>query len=135
MSSLAMKRAVATALAGAALASAIGATGASARPVEQFIPSSAGATAESPSLPPPPSSIAASAGKAYEGLRSPGQPVAQPTGEPQPVVDEPTSPSGFDLLSAAIGVAAGAGFVIVLLAAGGLARRRPLTRKHGTIGA
>jgi hypothetical protein len=132
MSSLAMKRAMATALAGAAIASAIGATGASARPVEQFVPGSAGATAESRSVPPPASSIAAPAGKAYEELRSPGQ---QPTGEPQPVVDEPSSPSGFDLLSAAIGAAAGAGLAIVLLAAGGLARRRPLTRRHGTIGA
>jgi hypothetical protein len=135
MSSLAMKRAVATALAGATIASAIGATGASARPVEQFVPGSGGATAESPSVPPPPSSIAAPAGKAYEELRSPGQPVAQPTGDPQPVVAEPTSSSGFDLPSAAIGAATGAGLVIVLLAAGGLARRRPLTRRHGTIGA
>ena len=127
MSSLAMKRAMATALAGAAIASAIGATGASARPVEQFVPGAAGGTVESPSVPPPPSSIAAPAGKAYEELRSPRQPVAQPTGEPQPVVDEPSSPSGFDLPSAAVGAATGAGIVIVLLAAGGLARRRPLT--------
>lgn len=135
MSSLAMKRALATALAGAAIASGIGASAASARPVEQFITGSAGATAESPSVPPPASSIAAPAGNAYEELRSPGQPVARPTGEPQPVVGEPTSPSGFDLPSAAIGATIGAGLVIVLLAAGGPARRRPLTRRHGTIGA
>jgi hypothetical protein len=135
MSSLAMKRAVATALAGASIACAIAATPASAGPVEQFIPGSAGATVESPSLPPPPSSIAAPAGKAYEELRSPGQPVAQPTGAPQAVIEEPSSPSGFDLPSAAIGAATGAGLVIVLLAAGGLARRRPPTRRHGAIGA
>ena len=127
MSSLAMKRAMATALAGAAIACATGATGASAGPVEQFIPGSAGATAESPSVPPPPSSIAATAGKAYDGLRSPGEPVAQSTDAPQTVVDEPSSPSGFDLPSAVIGAATGAGILIVLLAAGGLARRRPLT--------
>ena len=127
MSSLAMKRAVAMALAGATIASAIAATPASARPVEQFIPASAGGTVQSPSDSPPPSSIAATAGKAYDELRSPGQPVAQSTDAPQPVVDEPSSPSGFDLPSAAVGAATGAGIVIVLLAAGGLARRRPLT--------
>jgi hypothetical protein len=135
MSSLAMKRVVATALAGTAIASAIGATAASARPMEQFMPGASGNSVDSPSVPPPPSSIAAPAGRAYEELRAPDQPAAQPTAVPKPVVAEPSSPSGFDLASAAIGAATGAGLVIVLLAAGGLARRRPLTRRHGTIGA
>lgn len=114
MSSLAMKRVVATALAGATMASAIGAVAASA------------ATPEPARVPPPPSSIAAPAGEAYEDLRAPQQPAVQPT------TDEP---GGFDVVSAAIGAAAGAGLVIVVLAAGGVARRRPMTRRHGTIGA
>jgi hypothetical protein len=128
MSSLAMKRVVATALAGAAIASAIGATTASARP--GFAMGSAADTLTSPSVPPPPSSLAAPAGRAYEELRAPDQ----PTGASQPVAGEP-APSGFDLPSAAIGAATGAGLVIVLLAVGGIARRRPLTRSHGTAGA
>ena len=114
MSSLAMKRVVATALAGAAMASAIGAAAASAAPPEPG------------RVPPPPSSIAAPAGQAYEDLRAPQQPAVQPTAD---------EPSGFDVVSAAIGAAAGAGLVIVVLAAGGVARRRPMTRRHGTIGA
>jgi hypothetical protein len=122
MSSLAMRRAVATALAGAIIVSAIGATAASARPMA---PGSVNGTVEATSVPPPPSSIAAPAGDAYEELRSPGQPV----------VAEPSESSGFDVPSAAIGAATGAGLVIVLLAAGGPARRRPLARGHGTIGA
>jgi hypothetical protein len=67
------------------------------------------------------------------GRRSPGAGLpAQPTGDPQEVSDQPT---GFDLASAAIGAAAGSALIIVVLAAGGLTRRRPLTRRHGTIGA
>ena len=127
MSSLAMKRVVATALAGAAIASAIGTTAASARPMGQWAPGAPGSVA-SASVPPPPSSLAAPAGSAYEELRAPDQ----PTGGSEPVADEPSAPSGFDVLSAAIGAATGAGIVIVLLATGGLIRRRPPTRSHGT---
>jgi hypothetical protein len=130
MSSLAMKRVVATALAGAAIASAIGATTTSARPMEGWASGSQAGAAASPSVPPPPSSLAAPAGRTYEELRMPDQ----PTGAPQPVADEPSAPSGFDLPSAAIGAATAAGLVIVLLAFG-LVRRRPLTRRHGTAGA
>jgi hypothetical protein len=132
MSSLAMKRVVAAALAGATIAIAVGAPAASARPVQQFFPGEAGGLAASRNVPPPPSSIAAPTGEAYAELRAPDEPSAQPTGGPQQVSDEP---SGFDLVSAAIGAAAGAGLIIVVLAAGGLARRRPLTRRHGTAGA
>ena len=132
MSSLTMKRVVATALAGATIASAIGATAASARPMEGSGPGTSGISVDSPSVPPPPSSIAAPAGRAYEELRASDQPAAQPTAEPRPIADEP---SGFDLPSAAIGAATGAGLVVVLLIAGGLVRRRPLTGRHGTIGA
>lgn len=132
MSSLALKRIVATALAGATIASLVGAAGVSARPVEQFMPGEAAGSVALKSVPPPPSSIATPAGEAYEDLRLPDEPPAQTTGAPQQVSDEP---SGFDLVSAAIGAAAGAGLIVVLLAAGGLVRRRPLTRRHGTIGA
>jgi len=113
MSSLAMKRVVATALAAASFASAIGAAAVSATP-------------ESGKVPPPPSSIAAPAGDAYEALRAPQEVAVPPT---------TGQPGGFDLASAAIGAAAGAGLIIVLMAAGGLVRRRPLTRRHSTIGA
>jgi hypothetical protein len=126
MSSLATKKAMATALAGAAIASSLAAPAVSARPVEQFIPGAAGDASESTNVPPPPSSIAASAAEEYEELRSPG---AAPT-ESQPAGDESSPSNGFDLPSAAIGAAAGTGLVIVLLAAGGLARRGPLTRRH-----
>jgi len=151
MSSLAMKRVVATALAGAAIASAIGTTAAAESRLQgpagaeagaggsQSVPpppSSIAASARDayeelrrPDGPPPPSSIAAPAGRAYEQLRAPAQPAAEPAADPQPVADEPT---GFDLPSAAIGAATGAGLVIALLAVGGLVRRRPLIRRHGT---
>jgi hypothetical protein len=43
--------------------------------------------------------------------------------------------AGFDVSSAAIGAAAGTGLLIVALAAGGLAWRRPMTRGHGAAGA
>jgi hypothetical protein len=132
MSSLAMKRMVATALAGATIASTIGASPVSARPIEQFVPGATAGSVDPQSVPPPPSSIAAPAGEAYGELRSSDRTPAEPTGDPQQVSGEP---SGFDPVSAAIGAAAGAGLVIVVLAAGGLARRRPLTRRHGTIGA
>ena len=124
MSSLVMRRAVATALAGAIIVSAIGATAASARPMAP-----ASVSVEAASVAPPPSSIAAPAGDAYEELRSPAP------GDPKPVVAEPTESSGFDLPSAAIGAATGAGLLIVVLAAAGLPRRRPLTRRHDAIGA
>jgi len=130
MASLAMKRAAITALAAASLASAIGASTASARPVEQFAEGSAAGSVGSASVPPPPSSIAAPAAQEYEELRSSG--TARPNAESQPVADEPSPATGFDLASAAIGAVSGAGLVVVLLAAGGLARRRPPTRRHGT---
>jgi hypothetical protein len=131
MSSTATKRAVATALAGAAIASSLGAPAVSARPVEQYIPGASAGASDSPSVPPPPSSIAASAAEEYEELRSGGA-ADRPTPSSQPVVDEPSPAGGFDLPSAAIGAATGAGLLIVIVAAGGFARRRPPTRRHGT---
>ena len=135
MESVGIKKATAMALAAAALASWLCAPAVSARPAEQFMPGAAGAASDSPSVPPPPSSIAIPAGKEYEQLRSQGQVADASTPESQPTVDETSPASGFDMPSAAIGAATGAGVVIVLLVAGGLARRRPLTRGHGAIGA
>src|ERR1041384_5621590 len=137
MSSLARKRMVATALAGATIAGALAAPTVSADsesvpPPPSSIAASAGkaydelrSPTDSQSVPPPASSMAASAGKAYEELRAPDRLPTEPTVAPAPVVDEP---SGFDLPSAAIGAATGAGLVILLLAAAGLIRRRPLAR-------
>jgi hypothetical protein len=48
-----------------------------------------------------------------------------------PSAAETTPEVGLDLSSAAIGAAAGTGLLIVVLAAGGLAWRRPITRGHG----
>jgi hypothetical protein len=121
MSPLATRRAMATALTGAAIASSLAAPAASAAPVEQYLPSGSGGASDAPCVaPPPPSSIAASAAKEYEELR----PACATATESRQVVDVPTAAGGFDLPSAAIGAASGTGLVIVLLAAGGLARNR-----------
>jgi HAMP domain-containing protein len=76
-----------------------------------------GAFAQS-NVAPPPSSIAASAEDEYQSLRAPGQ---------QATVDEPSEPSGFDLVSAAIGAAAAAGLSLVLMTV--FAVRRPTSRR------
>lgn len=123
MSSPAIKRVVATALAGAAVASSLGAPAVSARPVAGDIPAATGDVSDSPSVPLPPSSIAASAAEEYEDLPA--------SIESRPAVVQPSSSDGFDLASAAIGAVAGTGLVIVLLATGGIARRRLPARRHG----
>jgi hypothetical protein len=125
MASMRVKKATATALTGAALAGALCAPGVSAAADESAWTS----------MPPPPSSIAASAGQAYEELRAASQVGDHGTSESQPAVHEGSTASGLDMPSAAIGAATGAGVVIMLLVAGGLARRRPVTREHGTVGA
>ena len=123
MFSAAYKKRLATAMAGAALASALVVSGASADP---HAIDAAAREADPPAVAPAP----------HQDLRSPDtRDQAEgysPTLASQPVVDEPSEPGGFDLVSAAIGAAAGTGVVIVLLAAGGIARRRPLTRRHGS---
>ena len=113
MFSATYKQRLATALAGAALASALAVSGASADPftdaerqkVEQF--------------------------QGHQDLRSPDtRDQAEgyaPTLESQPVADEPSSPGGFDWVSAAIGAAAAAGLSLVLMATLGL--RRPPARR------
>jgi hypothetical protein len=116
----AYKKGLATALAGAALASGLAVSGASAH---------YGTQSPDAVPPPPPSSIAASAAEEYAKLRAPNQ-VSQPV-----PADETPPSDGFDVLSAAIGAAAGAGALIVAVAASGLVRRRPLARGQGAVGA
>jgi len=101
MLSTTIKRTIATALSGAAIAGTLGAPAASAMPID---PTGAGEPGDTQIVPTPSSSA-------------------------------PSTPdAGFDLSSAAIGAAAGTGLLIVVLAAGGLAWRRPMTR-HGAAGA
>jgi len=111
---------MATALTGAAIASSLAMPAASAAPVEQYLPSGSGGASDAPCVAPPPSSFAASAAEEYGELR----PACATATESRQVVDVPTAAGGFDLPSAAIGAASGTGLVIVLLAAGGLARNR-----------
>src|SRR5262245_24871402 len=99
------KKALAAVLAGTAIASSLGASVAGARPIDTLC------------VPPPFLSIAASAKDDYARLRAA---CASPAA--QPVAAKSSTSDGFDAPSAGIGAAAGAGIVIVLLAAGGLAR-------------
>jgi hypothetical protein len=119
MYSAAYKKRLATAMAGAALASALAVSGASAHYGSQPV--------SSPEVAPPPSSIAASAAEEYQDLRSPDA-VEAP--EPQPVADEPSEPAGFDLASAAIGAVVAGGLSLVLMATLGM-RRAPRRRAAG----
>ena len=124
ISTVKSKRALALVLAGTTVAVA-GAGPASARPYEQLYPASTAGSVDSSSVPPPPSSIAVSARRAYEDLRSPDGTATPPSTGARPVVDVPSSPGWFDVESAAIGAATGGALAIALLAAGGLLRRRP----------
>ena len=114
------RKSLATALAGAALASAMVVSGASAD--QHAIDAAAREEAGLPSVPAEP----------RQDLRSPdSRDRAEgyaPTLESQPVVDEPSSPSGFDWVSALIGAAAAAGLSLVVVALFGNGRtlgRRP----------
>jgi hypothetical protein len=120
MFSVAYKKRLATAVAGAALASALAVSGASA----DYGPE----PTSSPEVPPPPSSIAVSAAEQYEDLRSPGTGDQADGSRPAPqVADEPSEPAGFDLVSAAIGAVAAGGLSLVTMATLGMRRpgRRP----------
>jgi hypothetical protein len=130
MISATYKKRLATALAGAALASALAVSGASADP--HAIDAASRAADAPAAAPPPPSSIAASAGDKYQDLRAPDtRDQAEgysPTLEPQPVAGGPSEPTGFDLVSAAIGAVAAGALSLVLMATLGLRRstgRRP----------
>jgi hypothetical protein len=108
MLSTTVKRTMATALSGAAIAGTIGVPAASARPTDAVGPP--GAPSEALIVPPTPRSNV-------------------------PAAAETAPDTGFDLSSAAIGAAAGTGLLIVVLAAGGLAWHRPITRGHDPAGA
>ena len=122
------RKALATALAGAALASAVGASGAAA---DQYM-----------DLRSPDAQDATTVEEPYTDLRMPDSrepqsPAATP--DAQPVADEPSTPGAFDWLSAALGAAAGAGLVLILLAAGTgsgrLRHPRPVNvGSQGTVG-
>jgi hypothetical protein len=142
-----------TALAGAALASALVVSGASADP--HAIDAYNRTASPPPEVAPPPSSIAASAGEAYEELRAPDAPrtvsgpgpytdaernvvespkvqalvrsAQQETRETPSVVAVSQPSGGFDWASAAIGAAAAGGLSLLLMAMLGL-RRRPAAR-------
>ena len=105
MLSTTVKRTMATALSGAAIAGTIGAPAASAMPIDP-----AGASGE------------------------PGntQIVAPTPRSSAPSAAQATPDTGFDLSSAAIGAAAGTGLLIVVLAAGGIASGRPISVRHRT---
>jgi hypothetical protein len=107
-----------TALAGLLVAATLAAPAAYAMPIDPVAPA---ATREASEVPPPPSSIAASAGQKYEELRAP-KTVAS-----QPVADEPSPPGGFDWVSAAIGAIAAAGTAVVSIATLGM--RKPSARR------
>jgi hypothetical protein len=103
-----IKRTIATTLSGATIAGSIGAPASLAMPIDPVgAPRHQGDTQI---VAPTPRSIA-------------------------PAAVETTPDAGFDLSSAAIGAAAGTGLLIVVLAAGGLAWRRPITRGHGAASA
>ena len=106
MLSTTIKRTLATTLSGAAIAGTLGAPAASAMPIDPV-----GATGE-------PSAV----------------PIVPSPRSSAPAAVETTPDAGLDLASAAIG-AAGTGLLIVVLAAGGLAWRRPNTQPHRTAGA
>lgn len=154
MFSVDYRRRLATALAGAALGSAVAVSGA---------PAHYGAQGDAPYVAPPPSSIAASAAEDYQELRSadavdaaraagdaPNEATTPQTGsypvakgyqdlrradtrdqaeghDPKPVADSPSAvsePYGFDLASAAMGAVAAAALSLVLVASLG-------PRRHG----
>ena len=109
-----------TALAGLVVSATLAAPAAYALPTDPAAPA---VTRTASDVPPPPSSIAASAGQEYEELR------ARNTVASQPVADEPSAPGGFDWVSAAIGAVAAAGVAVVSMAALGV-RKPPACRGH-----
>jgi hypothetical protein len=112
MFSAAYKKRLATALAGAALASALVVSGASADPHA--------IDAHNRAVDPPP--VASTQDLRAPDTRDQAEGYS-PTLESQPVADEPSSPGGFDWVSAAIGAVAAAGLSLVSMAALGM--RRP----------
>ena len=120
MHSAAYMKRLTTAVAGAALASALAVSGASAHYGSMGSPGAG----DPPEVAPAPSSIAVSAAEEYQDLRSPATAA-------QAVADEASEPAGFDLVSAAIGAAAAGGLSLVLMATLGM--RRPAARRPASL--
>jgi hypothetical protein len=128
-----VKRTIATGLSGAAIAGTIGAPAASATPnidspgAHRVLAVPAGALARTD--PGQPKALGTD-------VAAPDQQNSAPPQRPTaPAIADATPDAGFDLSSAAIGAAGGTGLLVVVLAAGGLAWRRPITRGHGAAGA
>jgi hypothetical protein len=103
MLSTTIKRTLATGLSGVVIAGTIGAPVASAMPIDPV-----GAPSEPIDVP-----------------------IVPSPGHEAPAAAATAPDAGFDLSSAAIGAAAGTGLLVVTLAAGALAWRRPTSREHG----
>ena len=116
MFSASYKKRLTTALAGAALASGMVVSGASADPHA--------IDAHNRAVNPPP--VASAQDLRMPDTRDQAEGYS-PTVESQPVADQPSSPGGFDWVSAAIGAVAAAGLSLVLMATLGL--RRPAARR------
>jgi hypothetical protein len=114
-------RRLATALAGAAIASAMMVSGASADEGYVDLRSPDAVDAARAAGDPP-------AEEGYTDLRMPDRREQTSPSAPGPQaasVDDPSQPTSFDWVSAALGAAAGTGLLLLVLAAAGLARRRP----------
>jgi hypothetical protein len=123
MLSTTIKRTIATTLSGATIAGTLGAPAAPAIPID---PTGAGEPDDAQIVPSSPRVL-------------PGPPTWPMYPKPitpaaAPAAVETAPDTGFDLSSAGIGAAAGAGLLIVVLAAGGLAWRPAMTRRHGAAG-
>ena len=118
---LATKKAMATALAGAAIATSLSPS------VAPAAPGGESDAAGTPCVAPPPSLMAASAADEYSRLRAECASLASTT---QPAAGEASALGGFDTPSAAIGAAAGTGVLIVLLVTAGIVRRGAQTRRR-----
>ena len=110
-----------TMLAALAVATAIFAPAANARPITD---PPAAIACDPSAVPPPPSSIAASAAKEYAALRACGGQDDSTINASAPIAREPSPPTSFDWVSATIGATAAAGLWSLVLAAGLGARRR-----------
>lgn len=118
-----LKARVAGALAGVAVAATIAAPTAYAMPIDPVQPVGAADAGDPSYVPPPPSSIAASAAEAYDALRSAGAQDRNPPVGSQQVADQPSAQGGFDWVSSLIGAAAAAGLALVSMATLGMRKR------------
>ena len=109
-----------TKLSGALAALAVAAAFAPAAAYARIDPPLRAVTCDPSDVPPPPSSIAASAAKEYAVLRACGGQDDSTTVASAPLARKPSSPTGFDWVSAAIGAAAAGGLSLASVAALGM---------------